>query len=111
MRRRERELLARVEELIEQRDEARADAAAHLGTAKRLVVRNVHLSGQLSAAPARRRLDRLVHAVVRLRRELAAQCRVNDRLSDQLMNSMGYNAAGLLALGVAVRTTTPGDPK
>ncbi|NUK22034.1 hypothetical protein [Streptomyces lunaelactis] len=38
----------------------------------------------------------------RLRRELAAQQRVNDRLSDQLMHSMGYTSTGLERLGTLV---------
>ncbi|HET6356057.1 hypothetical protein [Streptomyces sp.] len=42
--------------------------------------------------------------IARLRRELAAQGRVNDRLSDQLMHSMGYTTAGLELLGVVPAT-------
>ncbi|MGW2203391.1 hypothetical protein [Streptomyces sp. NPDC001774] len=51
-----------------------------------------------------RRLVRLCRAVAVARRDYAAQCRVADRLSDQLMCSMGYSDEGLKALGSAVRS-------
>lgn len=44
--------------------------------------------------------------IARLRRELAAQGRVNDRLSDQLMHAMGYTTAGLERLGVVAAKTS-----
>ncbi|MGW7247747.1 hypothetical protein [Streptomyces decoyicus] len=57
------------------------------------------------------RLDRMARAIVRLRRELAEQKRVNDRLANQLFGSLGYTDAGLKALGVPTQTAgrEPGE--
>jgi hypothetical protein len=54
------------------------------------------------------RLDRALRACLRVRRELAAQYRVNDRLSDQLMGSMGYSDVALSRLGVDLASTKAG---
>ncbi|MEU9498196.1 hypothetical protein [Streptomyces sp. NPDC048196] len=56
------------------------------------------------------RIARLARAVWRLRRELAEQKRVNDRLADQLFNAMGYTDAGLKALGVPAHTAAGREP-
>ncbi|MFF3398281.1 hypothetical protein ACFYW6_07180 [Streptomyces sp. NPDC002659] len=45
-----------------------------------------------------------------LRRELAAQHRVNDRLADQLMDSMGYTDAGAALLGIVRTPEARGEP-
>lgn len=57
------------------------------------------------------RLDRMARAIVRLRRELADQKRVNDRLAEQLFGSLGYTDAGLKAIGVPTKTAgrEPGE--
>jgi hypothetical protein len=56
----------------------------------------------------RGRLDRAVRACIRYRHDLAAQHRVNDRLSDQLMGSMGYSDVALSRLGVDLASTKAG---
>ncbi|WP_405676727.1 hypothetical protein OG292_19095 [Streptomyces sp. NBC_01511] len=56
-RRRIAELEARVERLVEQRDEARENAAAHLGASKRTSGYNARLTDELSAQA--RRADQL----------------------------------------------------
>lgn len=106
-RRRIAELEARVEQLVQQRDAAREDAAAHLGAAKRTAARNVHLSDQLDGARAltarhQRRISCLARAVASLRVDLSVQHRVVDRLTEQLFSSLGYTDTGLEALGVAI---------
>lgn len=57
-----------------------------------------------------KRLARLARAVATGRAEYAAQCRVNDRLSDQLMCAMGYSDDGLKLLGTAVRSVPAVKP-
>lgn len=120
------ELEARVRQLADERDDARRDAETERfnnvtmarqvweadAANKRLYGRNRHLTEQLEQAreAARdgaldemgRRLDRALHVCARYLDAYHAQCRVNDRLSDQLMGAMGYTDAGLKALGVAV---------
>lgn len=49
-----------------------------------------------------RRLARLCRAIAALRRELAGQQRLADRLMDQVLDATGYQAAPLLP---AARTT------
>ncbi|MFI2184567.1 hypothetical protein [Streptomyces sioyaensis] len=46
------------------------------------------------------RIDRLARALWATRRDLAAQQRVNDRLADQLLSSLGYPDAALKRLDV-----------
>jgi hypothetical protein len=110
-----------------QRDNARKLASIHRANLKRTSARNSGLldlltdtqrardaaqnraveatrhAGLLGSEhePLANRLDRMVRACTRLRAELAAQHRVNDRLSDQLMGAMGYTDTALIALGVA----------
>ncbi|MGA5635021.1 hypothetical protein [Streptomyces lydicamycinicus] len=56
------------------------------------------------------RIDRLARALWAARRELAAQKRVNDQLSNQLCNSLGYTDAGLKALGVPTTAGVGHEP-
>lgn len=46
-------LLHRIQDLVDQRDQARADAAAHLNAAKRTAGRSLHLETRLAAETAR----------------------------------------------------------
>ncbi|MGW3428934.1 hypothetical protein ACWDHW_13400 [Streptomyces melanosporofaciens] len=106
------ELQNRIAELAEQRDEARAELAESRATVIRLAGRNTTLAERLEHAHEAAndgaldemgaRLDRALHACARYLDAYHAQCRVNDRLSDQLMGAMGYTDAGLKALGVAL---------
>ncbi|MFG2826056.1 hypothetical protein ACGFWI_01010 [Streptomyces sp. NPDC048434] len=56
------------------------------------------------------RLARMARVIVRLRRELTAQKRVNDRLANQLMGAMGYTDAALKRLDVPARTAAGREP-
>lgn len=106
------ELQTRIAELAEQRNEARAELAESRATVIRLAGRNNELSNRLERANEAAndgaldemgaRLDRALHACARYLDAYHAQCRVNDRLSDQLMGAMGYTDDGLKALGVAL---------
>ena len=121
------DLEARVAQLTEQRDQAREDrdterntrriiarqVAEADGALRRIHSRNLHLAELLELAREAQgdganeqlhaRLHRALRACAGYRSELAAQHRVNNRLSDQLMDSLGYDDAGLKALGRAVR--------
>ncbi|MFI0768578.1 hypothetical protein ACH4TQ_27380 [Streptomyces sp. NPDC021218] len=102
----------RIAELAEQRNEARAELAESRATVIRLAGRNDELSNRLERANEAAndgaldemgaRLDRALRACARYLDAYHAQCRVNDRLSDQLMGAMGYTDDGLKALGVAL---------
>lgn len=74
-RRRIADLEARVERLVEQRDEARENAAAGMGASKRTCQRNVHLTDELAAARA----------------ALTAQTRRADQLQQRLDDAVGIN--------------------
>ncbi|MFE4535638.1 hypothetical protein ACFRKB_11220 [Streptomyces scopuliridis] len=95
----------RIEQLAEQRDEARTDAAAHLGAAKRTAVRNQHLTEQLQDVRAEdlgdsiadaigyeRRIVRLTRAVARLSAALTTQTRRADRLQQRLDDAVGITS-------------------
>jgi hypothetical protein len=71
----------RIHTLRVQRDAARQEAAIRAG-------KQVEYSNQ--AVANMRRLARALRACARYRAELADQAAVTDRLSDQLLNSIGY---------------------
>jgi hypothetical protein len=53
------------------------------------------------------RLGRAVRACARYRADLTVQHRVNDRLADQLMGSLGYSDVELAHLGVDLANANP----
>lgn len=57
------------------------------------------------------RIDRLARALWVTRRQLAAQERVNNQLSNQLFSAMGYTDAALTRLDVPAQTAgrEPGE--
>ncbi|MFD5031667.1 hypothetical protein ACFWM0_14815 [Streptomyces sp. NPDC058405] len=79
-------LRAQIERLTEQRDEARMDAAAHLGAAKRTAARNVHLADQAETA-----------TVGRLSAALTAETRRADQLQRRLDNALGLDRPDVAA--------------
>lgn len=84
---------ARIEQLTEQRDEARQDAAAHLGAAKRTAGYSTTVSREIYAA----------------RNALAAANRRADRLQQRLDSALGLDSPAIAdgALWQQHRTDKP----
>ncbi|MFJ9037418.1 hypothetical protein ACIRF8_12625 [Streptomyces sp. NPDC102406] len=101
------ELVARVEQLVEERDAARADAAALRGTAVRVAGRNTQLTEQnqrLTVAHAQHdadidatlaRVDRALRGCARYRAALATEARRADQLQARLDDALGLNTPGV----------------
>lgn len=99
------ELAARVEQLAEERDAARADIAALQGATVRVAGRNTLLTEQnerLTAAEQRHdadldatlaRVDRALRGCARYRAALAAETRRADQLQARLDDYLGLNSA------------------
>ncbi|MGW6598470.1 hypothetical protein [Streptomyces sp. NPDC055036] len=96
---------AQIEQLVDQRDDARRDAAAHLSAARRTAARNTHLTEQLQderdeglgdsitdAIGYERRIVRLTRAVARLSAALTTQTRRADRLQQRLDDAVGITS-------------------
>ncbi|MFJ9214270.1 hypothetical protein [Streptomyces sp. NPDC102264] len=111
-----------IEQLVDQRDEARRDAAAHLGAARRTAARNTHLTEQLQDARAEdlgdsitdaigyeRRIVRMARAVARLSAALTAEARRADRLQQRLDSALGLDSPAIAdgALWQQHRTDKP----
>lgn len=120
------DLEARVAQLAEQRDQARGDrdterearriVTGHYceadGALRRLHGRNLRLAELLELAREAQgnaeheqlhtRLHVALRGCARYRAEIAAQHRVVDQLTTQLFNALGYDHAGLRALGAEV---------
>ncbi|MFD3917179.1 hypothetical protein [Streptomyces sp. NPDC058603] len=99
------DMRAQIEQLVDQRDDARRDAAAHLSAARHTATRNTHLTEQLQDARAEdlgdsitdaigyeRRIVRLTRAVARLSAALTTQTRRADRLQQRLDDAVGITS-------------------
>ncbi|MGW1463879.1 hypothetical protein ACWCPT_05925 [Streptomyces sp. NPDC002308] len=91
------DLRARVRFVIDERDDARADARQFLSAVKLTAARNLRLTDKLTAALARTvrqqtRIVRLVHTVARLRQEVAAETRRADLLQARLDDAVGITS-------------------
>lgn len=105
--RRYRGLQALRDQALAERDEARRERDDSRAAVKSLSARIDKLAAQLAGANRQLKTPRGSEAVavenVRLRTELAAALRANNRLSDQLMDAMGYTDAGRKLLGTLAK--------
>lgn len=95
--------LARNQRLAQDLAEAKAAAKRthdHARVLAELLEKAREANGDYELDRMEQRLHRVLRAVAALRADLADQKRVNDRLSDQLFNSLGYTDAALRALDV-----------
>ncbi|RYJ29390.1 hypothetical protein CU044_2131 [Streptomyces sp. L-9-10] len=104
------DMRAQIERLVDQRDDARRDAAAHLSAARRTAARNTHLSEQLQDAMGyERRIVRMTRAAARLSAALTTQTRRADRLQQRLDAALGLDSPAIAdgALWQQHRTDKP----
>lgn len=105
--RRYRDLQALYQQALDERDEARRERDDARARARSLNTRIEQLTRQLFAAQEQLRKPRppvdASGETARLRTELTAALRANNRLSDQLMDAMGYTDAGRKLLGTLAK--------